>query len=358
MRSLVVAIVATGLVCFSADGWAGEKLVYAVAHKGSDYQVEKTELFSVDPESGRWQLVFTDEDSPIVLLERLYVFHFPVAGGGRVFAHAARRGESVPFPGNADLYELTIDGSGSFKTIAPASGDESLGEIFVNTAGTRIGYLNLLNQKRYIFIYDAATGKLMDQVDVTDIFLDCYASGIGWLCGADTLFYSLDTGDVHVTSEESYDAVGTYLMDESGENVRRLDPVPIPSGYQAAESVRMIGSLPTGRYVFEMMLAPKLPAGPGAGSSFTVVRWKPGSDSVDDIGFSQASRLYSGVRVEYSLSPSGRYLAAAALPISSSAVTGDIWLKDLESGGERKLVSIPANGLQGPFLGLAGWVDR
>jgi hypothetical protein len=68
--------------------------------------------------------------------------------------------------------------------------------------------------------------------------------------------------------------------------------------------------------------------------------------------------LYSGIRVNYQLSPAGRYLAAAKLPISSSAVSCDIWLKNLATGEERKILSLPTHGLQGPFLGLVGWLDQ
>jgi hypothetical protein len=357
MRPVLFRLIVAGLAVLATPAWGSEELIYAVVHKASDYRASKTEIFSIDPRSAERQLVFSDEKTQVMLLQRLYVFHFPVAGGRKLFAHAAQRGTSVPFPGNDSLYELSTDGSHSFRRIAPVSGNESLGEIFVNSAGTRIGYINCLKRRQYVFIHDVATGKLLHQVDVTDTFLDCFASGIGWLPRSETLFFSLEAGDVHITSEESYDKVGTYTMHESGANLTKLGDPPVREGFWPPGTTRMIGVLTTGERVLETMQHRKPPGGEGPRTLFAVVKMGPGSEPAEDIGFSPGCSLYAGIRVSYLLSPSGKYLAAAALPVSSSATSGDIWLKDLEAGEEEKLLSIPTNGLQGPFLGLVGWID-
>ena len=358
MSRVLCRLIVAGLAVLAAPAWSSEELIYAVVYKGSDYRASKAEILSIDPGSAEKQLVFSDENTPIILLQRLYVFHFPVAGGRNLFAHATQRGESVPFPGNASLYELSTDGSHAFRRIAPVSGNESLGEIFVNSAGTRIGYINRLKRRQYIFIHEVATGRLLHQVDVTGTFLDCYASSIGWLPRSETLFFSLETGDEHITSEESYARAGTYTMHESGVNLTKLSDPPVREGFWPPGTARMIGVLPTGEYVFETMQQRKHPGGEGPRTLFAVVKMVPDSERAEDIGFSPGCGLYSGVRVCYQLSPSGKYLAAAALPVSSSATSGDIWLKDLQAGKDGKLLSLPTKGLQGPFLGLVGWADR
>jgi hypothetical protein len=350
-------LILVGLLALTAPAWGGEKLVCVVVHKGTDYRAAKTEIITVDPESAEKQIVFSDEDAAIVLLQRLYVFHFPAVGGGKLFAHGAERGKPVQFPGNASLYELSADGSDSFRRIASVIGGESLGDIFVNPAGTRIGYVNRLGRKQYIFIHDVKTGELIHQVDVTEVLLDCYASGIGWLPGGDTLFFSLETGDVHITSDESYDRVGVYTMDESGDNLTKLGPVPAREGFHPPETVRVIGVLPTGEYVLETMQQ-RLRGVPGKDQRiFAILKSKLSSGYAEDISFSLESRLYSGIRVSYKLSSSGKYLAAAALPISSSSNSTDIWLKNVAARHEKKLLSIATDGLNGPFLGLVGWFD-
>src|SRR5512147_341517 len=97
---------------------AGGRLVYAVASKGQSFQAEKTEIFSVDLDSGERTLLFSDEHASIRIIEQLYVFHWPVIAGGRLFAHATERRRVPAFPGNAALYELRADGSNIFRKVA------------------------------------------------------------------------------------------------------------------------------------------------------------------------------------------------------------------------------------------------
>jgi hypothetical protein len=358
MLSILLSLVCAGLLAFAPGAWAGERLIYAVVYKGAGYTAVKTEMFSIDPETAEKRLLFSDEKASIVLLQRLYVFHFPVVGGRKLFAHAAERGSPVPFPGNGSLYELSGDGSNSFRRITHVLGAESLGDIFVNSTGTRIGYINRMHGRQYIFVHDVATGRLLHQVDITDKFLDCFASSIGWLPGTARLYFSLETGDEHVTSEESYRRAGTYTMDESGAGWSKLAALPPREGFFPPDEVRVIGISPSGEYVFETMQRKKRPS-PGQNQYVpAVLKLKNDFSAFEDISFGTATKLYSGIRVNYQLSPAGRYLAAARLPISSSAVSCDICLKNLPTGEERKILSLPTHGLQGPFLGLVGWLDQ
>lgn len=357
MISILLTIVCAALMALFQEAWAGEKLLYAVIYKGSDYTAAKTDIFSVDVETDEKKLVFSDEKTPIVLRQNLYVFHFPAVGGSKLFAHAVDRGRQASFPGNGSLYELYADGSNLFRRIAPASGAESLGEVFANSTGTRIGYINRMNRKQYLFIHDVATGNLLHRVDTTDKFLDCFAASIGWLPGSDKLFFSLQTGDADLTSKASYAKVGTYIMSESGRQLTKLAKLPLAKGFVPVEMDRMIGILPSGEYVFEAAVRNKHVSPGQSQFDFFLVTFNKDSQEVVDLSFSQANPLYRGVTVIYRLSPSGKYLSAAPLPILSSALSWDIWLKYVQTGEERNLLSLPTEGLKGPFLGLIGWLD-
>jgi hypothetical protein len=335
-----------------------EQLIYCVIQKGSSYVAENTDIYAVNPDNAMTRILFSDEGSPIVLRQQLYVFHFPVMGGNKLFAHAAARGTLVPFPGNASLYELALNGSNSFRKITAITGDESVGDILANSNGTRIGYLNRQEGKLCLFIHEVSTGTLLNQINMTETFLDCYAAGIGWLSQSTTLYFSLQVGDADVYSEESYSRQGTYLLDENGTGLIKLAELPVRPGFYPPENVRMIGVLPTNEYVFEMTLHRNNIIQGAPQTVFSLVKWNPETYDCTDISFDPKAGPYSGIQVNYQLSPSGKYLAAARLPVSSSAVSCDIWLKDLQNGKEKILLSIPIKGLQGPFLGLVGWISE
>lgn len=354
---ILLSLACAAWMVIPRGAWAEGRLLYVEIHKGSDFSAAKTNVFSLDIETGEKRLIFSDEKVPIVIPQHLYVFHFPVVGGGRLFAHAVERGRQAPFPGNGSLYELYVDGSNLFRRITPASGDESLGDILANSQGTRIGYINRMKRRQYLFIHDATSGNLLHQVDITDKFLDCYAASIGWLPREEKLFFSLQTGDVHVTSKASYPKVGTYIMDESGGHLKKIGRLPLPRGYRLPDMDRLIGVLPTGEYIFEVVVPRKESEKKKSPFDIVLARLRTDSQGIDDLSFSPETHLYQGVTVDYRLSPSGKYLAAAALPISSSALSWDIWLKSIQTGAERNIVSVPTEGLKGPFLGLIGWLD-
>jgi hypothetical protein len=236
-------------------------------------------------------------------------------------------------------------------------GVESIGNIFVNSTGTRLGYINRLNRKQYIFVHDVVTGTLLSQLDITDKFLDCFASSIGWVPQSGKIYFSLETGDEHVTSKASYARVGNYFIDERSQHLKKLPAFPATKGFFSPETARLIGILPSGECVFETMQPTKRPSRERNQYHFGLLKVKRDLSDIKDISFSRATTLYSGIRVSYQLSPSGKYLSAASLPVSSSAVFSDVWLKDLHTGKESNILSLPTEGLQGPFLGLVGWLD-
>jgi len=356
--SLLTGLICTALVLFAQGSWAAEKPAYAIVYKGSGYKAVKTEIFTIDLETAEKRVIFSDETTSIVIIQNLYVFHFPVTGGGRLFAHCAERGKMVPFPGNGYLYELSIDGSNRFRRICPVRGEESLGEIFVDSTGAKIGYLNRLNRKQYVFLHDVISGRLLSQIDLTDTLLDCYVSSIGWIPRCEKLYFSLETGDDHVTSEASYGRVGTYLMDRDGQQVKKLPALSVAKGFSPQSRSRMIGVLPTGQYLFEIMWISRQTSREQKDGSFALLKVKKDFTEIEDIRFNRSAESYSGLPICYRLSPSGKFISAARLPVSFSVASWNIWLKDLKTGKERKVLSLPTKGGQGPFLGLVGWLNQ
>lgn len=356
-RMGLVCLLGFAFIALAPGAEAGEKLVYSIVHKGSDYTAAKTEIFAVDPETREERLVFSDEATSIVLTQSLYVFHFPVAAGGKLFARAAGRRGALPAPAESGLYELAADGSDAVRRIGPLMGDGSAGDLFLNASGTRIGYVSGMDRRQFIFLHDVATGALLHKIDVTETFLDCYATSIGWVPGRERLYFSLDTGDADLTSEESYGRVGTYLMDEDGRHLEKLAALPLAGGSPPLLAARAIGALPSGEYLFETMQPASGEESERHPFRFSLRRVRADLGEGTDMSFSPAATLYTGIQVAYSLSPSGRYVAAASLPVSDRADSCAVWLKDLDRGEERIVVAIPTTGLEGPFLGLAGWFE-
>ncbi|MFZ1946800.1 MAG: hypothetical protein WAW06_04580 [bacterium] len=351
--ALVWTLLSPALWALDQRAAAGEKLVYAVCHKASDYTAARPEIFSIDPETGEKQLVFSDRHSTIVLTQHLYVFHFPAAGGGKIFAYGALRGAPPTSPGKALLCELSTDGSNTSRVICPAAVEGSGGDIFANSAGTRLGYIGWMKGKQYIFIHDVATGALLRKADVSDFFRDLSVASIGWLPLSDSLYFSLEAGDDDLMSDEHLTQVGSYLADGSIRQSRQLPAVPAFGGLPAPDAARVIGVLPSGEYLYETArytgaVAPEI----------TVIRVGADSTRAQEVTGSPSAWPGSGTRLTYRLSSSGRYLASAALPVSSTATSYDVWLKDLVSRAESTLVSIPTQGFQGPFLGLVGWIEQ
>jgi hypothetical protein len=334
---------------------AGESLVYCVTYKGQAFTTLKTEISEADAETGTSRLLFSDEHTPIQIIERPYAFHWPVSAANHLFAHAMMRDKSPDFPGNADLYELSSDGSNRFRKVAPiAPIDESLGDIFVNPAGTRIGYLARKKEKQYLFVHDAASGALLRQTDVTHIFLDCFASAIGWLRDG-RMFLSLETGDDDVTSEESYHRVGSYVMDEDGQHLTKLPKLQALEGFLPPTVNRVIGALPKGELLVETVQQ-KVGAQPRREQPLIAdVAIDPGTWRIGTVGFRTSKLEGSGIRLSYTLSPSGRYMGVAQVVSGSKDTSWPVWIRDLQTNSERQVLTIPIKGMDGPFVGVVGW---
>jgi hypothetical protein len=133
-------------------------------------QLFKTEIFAVDPETGKQRLVFLDANAPFVLMPGGGLTGGIVAAGGRIFAegieptHTAA-GTPAFDPGRpAAIYELSTDGSGKARKISDITrGGQRVncGIQFLNSSGSEIGGVNYFDGKFYLVVCDTATGNLV-----------------------------------------------------------------------------------------------------------------------------------------------------------------------------------------------------
>jgi len=330
-----------GPVLTHTTAFAGERLVYAVATKGQTFVAEKTEIDSVDLDSGERTLLFSDEHASIRIIEQLYVFHWPVMAGGRLFAHAVERGRVPAFPGNAALYELRADGSNGFRRVAGIVSDESLGDLFPKPDGRLIGYFARRGRQQLFVEVDTGTGQEVHRVDLTRTIRDCLVASAGWLPGGG-VFFTIEVVDVDAVSPGSEKQVGTYRMDEDGRNLRRVQV--IPGAPQDAQ--RMLGVASDGGYLYE-------DAGIDGATSITKVDPTTGRKAA--VGFRSAAVARPAIRLAYCVSPSGDRVVATKTTSTTENVPWVIWVRNLPQASEKQVVSIPTAGMDGPFVGIVGW---
>jgi len=353
------------LILFSPDLWAAEKLLYAIRHESFQRypDIVNTKIFSLDPERSKSRLIFSDEKAGVMLLPKRGMPGHPgdalICSKNRIFAHAVEKRFNPGrwYPYKASIFELSTDGSNKFREILNVIGEQSLAEIFVDSAGTKIGYINYLNQKTFIFIHETEAGKLLHKIDLSKVFLDCFASIVGWLPDGNRLFFTLDTGDVHMTSEDSYKQRGTYLINEDGTGLVKLSEgltlYPLGKGFwRATDSPpRLMGGLPDGTYIFRDAKS----RGYREILSF-IYKVNPINKSQKEIPL----KISEGLNW-FKVSPTGQYMAFTEKISSKKGLfewVEYIWIKDLASGEENRVFILDNTPFKGHYLGLVGWIGN
>lgn len=353
MKKILFKLTCVGLFLMVAGAEAGEKLVYTVMYKGEDFGMIKGEVFTIDPETGQTELIFSDDGTPIMLKGKMRM-----TPNGRLFAIANERSErGRRIHGRTAIYELSIDGSRSFRKVKPVSELYPFEKFFVNSTGTRTGCVKWQSGKQYILIHDTETGELVSEIDVSGVFIDCFPSTIGWFPDSDKLFFSLKTGADGVTSEESYDQVGCYIMDDTGGDVVRLDRLPTREGYRSPELLRLLGTLPTGEFIYAAAERDRENVNKRKRSLFRVSAIDADTLRVADISFGPEVNPPHAFAFNFELSPSGKYLAALNVLLGLHDTAKDLWLKDLDTGEEKIVFTFPMDRHDGPFPGIIGWIE-
>ena len=123
------ALVACWIVFLAPAAWAGESVLYSVTEQSVAYPAtnrpvrvpvaeDKTDVFAIDPETGKKQLVFSDGNAEFMLLPGGRSPRGMVAAGGRIFSVAVDRQAWANGQGRTAVYELSTDGSQQTRTLA------------------------------------------------------------------------------------------------------------------------------------------------------------------------------------------------------------------------------------------------
>ncbi|HVP35231.1 MAG TPA: hypothetical protein VMT09_16515, partial [Steroidobacteraceae bacterium] len=157
---LIVLAVACWIVPAAVRAQSGESVVYSVTTRNTQSgittdktQLSKTEIFAVDPETGKQRLVFSDADSPFSLMpgggQRTGASG---AADGRIFAEGVlvmqtpMRHTLYFDPGAAPaIYELSTDGSGQARKahdIERSPQNTDFSNLFFNSSGTELGHIS------------------------------------------------------------------------------------------------------------------------------------------------------------------------------------------------------------------------
>jgi hypothetical protein len=393
----IARLIAVALACSIASSTAraqsGQSVLYSVttreARSGAPIdktQLSKTEIFAVDPETGKQRLVFSDANVPFLLMPGGGGMPGGIfAAGGKIFAegivpvqtlaHTPYLDPSAP----AAIYELSTDGSGQARKVldmGSAGPHVNFHKLFFNSAGTKFGNINDVAGKWYLFVYETETGKLLRKSELVAWEFGTLQN-IGWMADDKRIFF---TGDMSGDDPEAEwttpnSPVGTYVLGEAGTS-ERLAPEaslhPKIAGLQPSSDspALFIASLPDGGYLLQ-----DYQSGPRSDSDSCV--YEPSlannmhaclyeldfakktqrifplhGDGVPDNFHPSTARdrlVFTSTKVEYQKQP--KFKATSTL---------SIWVLDFESNKEWNVISFPPSDDTrpiGPRVNLIGWLD-
>jgi WD40 repeat protein len=369
------ALVACGIVFLAPAVWAGESVLYSVTERSVAYPAtnrpvkvsvaeDKTDVFAIDPETGKTRLVFSDANAEFMLLPGGRTQRGMVAAGGRIFSVAVDRQGWANNGGRKSVYELSTDGSGKARRVFNI---ESYGDLFVNPSGEKIAYFVDATAEACV-IRETATGKLLRTVRIQSETISGAVSAVGWMPDGERFFFSLavagDDDEAYWNNPNS--PIGTYVMKGDATVPTRLAPEPElhfrAPDMQAAPDLgaSLIGVLPDGRYLLS-------DAETGPAHAGVVV------DILYALDLAKKTQQMFPLQVEgnpdsYHLSRSGNRLALEStlakhekLPTYTATSTVSLWVLELESGKQSKLISFAIADInrdfKGPWINLIGWLQ-
>jgi hypothetical protein len=378
-RQIILAL-ACWIAFLAPAAQAGESVLYSIttseAHSVVPVyktQVFKTEIFAVDPDTGKQRLVFSDANAPFFLLPGGMLRGGIVAAGGKIFAEGIEPVQSAARtprfdPGApAALYELSTDGSGQARKIFDFGSDglrvTSSNLIFFNPSGSEFGNINNIDGKFYLIVRDTATGKLLRKSEFKYGSVERRGwrfgsvARIGWMPDDKRIFFTIelagDSPEAWWTAPNS--PVGTYVLDENADAAQRLAPEaalhPKIAGQEPSNDspAVFIGTLPDGGYLLQDYES----APSGVGGAYLY-----------ELDLARKTQKLFPLHVDgdpgsFHLSQSGDRLALAA-PKFATTATVSVWVVDLGSNKQRKLLSFPPRDQalgDGPWPNLIGWLD-
>lgn len=318
----------------------------------------KNEIYGVSITDGKRSLLFSDEGLHLEIKP-----WGAVSGIARALTTGIWHGRDTPTPGYSGegIYVLSLDGSHQFRMFAASQDQE---RPVLNPQGTKAAVMVHPDNDKYIAsIYSVPDGKLLASLDVAKLMRArcpaCNPAPYGWLADGNRLFVVLDEGD-----EDNHAAKtghpGIYILSGEGAD---LGSISAETGaFQLAGYFRpkffereFRGQLPDGRYLF-LDFARKQGKTLGQPEPFLVVS---GVDSKPQKQF--PLKFTMG---ECYVSPGGKYLAYLEQR-QTPDYRGEphLWIKDLESGEEKDLLSVPPPSLPNSLdpsvtLFVLGWIDK
>jgi hypothetical protein len=295
----------------------------------------KNEIYSISLADGKRSLLFSDEGMHLEIRAA-----GSVSGAAKAYtAGVWRERRTTPIPGfysDDGIYELSLDGSNHFRKIADA---QKQGPAILNPQATKAAAQSADGQS--IFVYSVPDWKLLATLDLAKLAKahcpGCTPSGYGWLADGNRIYVEIVVVGDEDDDEAKADHPGSYLLSADGAD---LGPIPAGTGaFQLAGYVhprfigrRFLGQLPDGRYLFQDY---------GTKQGKPINQFEP---FLVISGLAAKPQKYFPLKLQMGghISPSGKYLAYVEhrqTPDYRSEL--HLWVKDLESGEEKELLSTP-----------------
>ena len=270
--------------------------------------------------------------------------HVLVTGGGRLFVRGVPRslyhGGWHTFP--AAVYEVTWTSVGERKgqKLFDIEGNAQMGsnfrQLFTDSAGARIGYLNYENGRLLLTVRETRPGAPARQVDLTSTALDCMVTRIGFLPVGREIFFTLDTGDDDATSRASYRKVGSYRLNLDG-------AVPPKAVRMSGSAANLLAPLRGERELYAGRVPEAVVYTTEAGGQGRRREYKTASQ---------------GVTGHFRVATGGAWVAFVEEqrgPGPEFQITHVIRWMDMASGKERWLEAASTKPLVLPWVNLIGW---
>jgi hypothetical protein len=372
------ALLALGIAFLCPAARAGEWVAYSVTTEQPGPTRMKTEIFALEPTTGRQRFLYSDAGADFRLLPGSSVDGRILAAGSRLFAQVTSLAPNAMGQltnqggaGQKAIYELSTDGSNHVRKLFDlerGAEGSNFRNLFADSSGSKIGNTNRVGPKTYLFIHDTATGNLVQKTDIRYGTVERLGwrfgglENIGWMPDKKRIYFAIEMGGDFEgglwTSPNS--PVGTYVMNEDGEPPQRFAPEaalhPKIAGLQPRddEPAFLIGVLPNGQYLFcDLQDAPAPSHG---GTYLYALDLTKNTQRIFPLQVDAAWRSFH-------LSPSGRQVFFVAWhlgqqPKPAASSVPEVWILDLESGKQSKLsfTTPNATGSRQPSIGLIGWL--
>jgi hypothetical protein len=340
---------------------SAEKLLAVRAHA-------KTDILALSAAKRQSTVLFSDQGPSFEILPE--GDPAMVVRAGKLYAIGVEREWRMgPSPGvfasDPAFYEISLDGSNKFRKLAAVPGEHASGHLFLHSSGSKLGYATYVNDKYTVFIYEVASGRLLQNWNASGFFrkycADCLDQRRGWL-NDDRLFFNLQLGDDDSISETSHNVPGTYLSSEDGKDLGSMPPktgCAVETGYARDESMAptLLGTGLNGDLYFVDFLrqtGPRPKKSP-ASTTFLVI--------ADPRAGTQRQILLEGRagKTPFQLWLSATSVAFVEKRFIQYREENHVWQKSLETGAEEEMLTLPANvpGSTEPekTLYVIGWME-